>query len=371
MKYSDALSKGFATLRSKGLWGFAVTVEMAQFALVAVVVGAAAFVIGPSGIVELLRSLGTGAPPASDTWTRIAILGGSLFVAGILTIPLALIAYSGRIHLADEVQAGRPVTVGQGWAFGLSRLGRTFLMGLAALALVTVLLVCAAIPLVAAVVAAAGSREASGAIIGAVCGGFLLLILLFVALLLASSYLSIAIRYALIGDRTAGEALKAGWQAFHVRFKNVVVWGLIMVGLYTVIYIVQTTLTYAVEFGAKGLRASGGGGATGGALGAGVAIYVVFYIFALVVSIVWQVAEASLWTAFFRQLTGLQPVGLLPGQGYAPMYAPAYPPQPPAQASAPYQTPPQAPAPQPTVYPPTPPAPPVGAGVPEDPSSKQ
>jgi hypothetical protein len=365
MNYTDIINRAFRTLKSGGLWGFVVTVQLALLVMFAVAAGVGfAASGGISGFARMFDVLKLSAVPNPSDFAPLFILYGALAVAGILSIPLSLISYGGMIRLTDDAQAGRPVTVGAGWAQGARLIGRVFLVELVFGLITMALFLVSFVPIILGAVAASrgGDNPGGGAVAG-ICGGLFLLVIVFFALILMGGFEALAVRYAVIGDRTAGDAVGAGWAAFRARFGSVLLLMLILFGFGFAVYIVQTALNYAVQFATMGsmmFNSSSADFSSTAYLSRFLPAFGLLMLLSTAMSILTRIFGASMWTAFFRQMTGLdplpQPAGPYPmspyGAGYYP--APTPPgyvaPMPPTDAS-------QAP---PTWMPPTPPQPPAG-----------
>ena len=333
MNFSDMITRAFRTLRSGGLWGFVVTTQLAVIGLfVLATAGGLVSMGGGAGLARLNALSGSAGAGGPGAWLVLVPLLVMLIIAGLLTIPIALIEYGGVIHLTDEYQAGRPVRMKDGWGFGTRRMGRTFLVdfavGLVAFAIVLV----GTIPSVLFIVAAARQGAGGGRIAGAICGSGLLFLVMGVALVLLSGFEAIAIRYALIGGRVSGDSLGVGWTAFRARFKSVLLLLLILIGFGLLFGMAQSAVNYFLQFAAVGplAIALGLGGSSAGRgfyIALLVGVFFVLYAIAMVMAILIRIFQQGLWTAFFRQMTGLEPLA-----------QPAYQPPPPGTYyPAPYQ----------------------------------
>ncbi len=316
MNYSDIITRAFRTLKAGGIWGFVITIQLTVLALLGFGLAAGVSAAGGPGVFrQMVTDLSAPGVPSQRAieqfLTHILTIYG-LFAAGaFLTIPISLIMHGGLIHLTDEAQAGRSATVGGGWAFGARRIGRVFavefMIGLVAFALILL----GILPIVFSAIAAGVNRSGGGAVVGLVCGGSLWLMLMLFALIMLGGWEALAIRYAVIGDRTAGDAIGAGWDAFRARFGSVFVFLLILFGFGVVVYVVQSVLNYAIEFAVLG--PSMFTGAATGPSASGVAflrfqpMFPLLMLLALTVTVLTRVLQAAMWTGFFRQMTGLQP----------------------------------------------------------------
>jgi len=337
VNYSDAISRAFRTLKAGSPWGFIASSYAAIVGLfvLALTVGIAALG-GTARLVQTFAAISSSSrTPTLHEFAPVFVLWALAVGVSLLSIPIAVAQYGGTIHLTDEIQAGRDARVGDGWAFGFRRFWRVvaveLVIGLITFALVTVVIA----PIVTLAVAAAKTNGSAGAVVGLVCGGMLLVLALVFGVLMISGFEAIAIRYALIGDRTAGDALTAGWAAFKARFKNVFAFVLIIVGFAIIFSIAQTVLNYVIRFATIGSLAFSGSpsGLAPASLSALVSralpVLVIIYIIELALAAAVRLFQASMWTAFFRQMTGLdvaQPrSGYIPPYGYAPEPGPRLP----------------------------------------------
>jgi hypothetical protein len=344
MNYSDALNRSFRALRSPALWGFAATVTGARVALMLVALAGVYYGVGADAISRAVTStplwgMGTDAVVAQIGYFAAVAIGA------VLAIPVNLVGLGGLTHLGDEMLSGHDARVGEGWTFGGQWIGRVFLIELAT-TLITfgVSLVCLVPLVILAAGGVAGSvvmstssnssmASAVPMIVGFCCGYLLFLLLLVLATIFVVALREIALRYALVGGRTAGDALGSAWKAVHARRKNVFVFALILVGL-TLLWLAAASIVLvpvgmATSSGAFG--SAQGAETLGGLLGAYAISGPLTALLALPLAIFASVA----WTAFFRQMTGLDVAAAHP-PAYSPLahgYAPSagvggvYPPQ--------------------------------------------
>jgi hypothetical protein len=357
VNYSDVISRAFRTLKKGSVWGFVVSIYGATLLLLGVLAVLAIAGAGISAAAVFSKS-SPGAALESGAQAAVVLVVAGI-VAVLVTIVLGLISYGGLIHLADEAQAGRDARIGDAWRFGARRMGRVFVVELVYGLLGFAVLLVGVVPIVLVIVGQAASNNSGAGVVVGICGGGLLLLLVGCALWMLSGFEALAIRYALIGDRTAGDAISAGWKAFRARFGNVLVMLLITLGLFLVVAFVQWIFDSVLEYATLGSLAFQNPSASralqsGAALLRVVPIFIIVYVVAVVVALTVRIFSVSLWTAFFRQMTGLD----MPA---APAYG-MYPPPPPGMM-------PQAPQP-PSGFEPTfppPPQPPVGIGAPPEP----
>jgi hypothetical protein len=231
------IGRSFRSMKSAALWGFAVSATAARMVVMFATI-AGVYAVGGSGIDRMLE----GVVPsrfgsAASVGTTLGYLGAILF-ASVVAIPIGLILQGGLTHLSDEVLAGRQARVANGWGIGARRMGRVFLIQLVIVLVGFVLSLVSAIPLVLSVAGGAALGASSGSgdfnpaplVVGFCCGYLFFLILLVFATMLLGAFGALAIRYAIIGDRTSGDALGAAWKALRARWKNVFVFSLIQFG---------------------------------------------------------------------------------------------------------------------------------------------
>ena len=360
MKYSDAIARAFRALRSGGLWGFAVTVSAAALVLIAGLAAVAYAVAGPriEALIDMASGSGTRVPGVGQALAASA----GLVLGLILALPLALIYHGGLVHLSDDALAGRATHVGAGWSFGTRRMGRTFAVDFAAGAILFVVLLLAILPVILAFVAIGAASPSSAAsdivAVGGVCFGYLLFIVVVLgASLVVSAWESLSIRYALIGGRTSGDALGSGWRAFRARWKSVVLFALILLGMQYGYAFVTSIVLVPIEFVTMPHAFfSAGQGDPAQVLPEMLRAYAVILPVAMVINVPWFVFFHNLWTAFFRQMTGLD-VPPEPAFAYVP-YPPTQPapPAPPSPPTLPGQPTAPATSPGPPMAPTTPPS---------------
>lgn len=348
MKYSDVLGRSFRALKSWPLWAFSL-IAVAAVAVCFGIAAALVSVIDTSGLMRLMQV------PASEAAMLRSMLRlyAVMIVGGLLALPVMLVVYAGFIHMADSVLAGRPVTAGEGWSFGFRRAGR--LLGIEAILYLFYALGMIAVmaPFMALVIFGAATSENGGAagLIGSICLGYLWLFAgIIVLMVVYTGVEGLSTRYGLVGDRKVIDAVSSGWKAFRVRWKNVVVFGLIMVGLMYAWSFVTSIITtplmlFAMPF-STWTASEPSPDALAGMMDSMLWLYALMFLLTTPAYIFMAVG----WTAFFRQLTGLDTP---PPSYYATTpQPPAYPPAPPQEPPAPPQEPP--------AYPPTPPRPPAG-----------
>jgi len=349
LNYSDMIRRSFSSLKSGGLWGFAASTQAIRV-IVLLAVLAAANAVGESGFLRAISAVYPGRP--STTVVAQLAYFSAVMLALFLSIPANLILEGGLTHLSDEVLSGRSAHTSDGWSVGLRQMGKVFVIqfvvGLIAFVAATV----CAIPLVLAAVGGVAVSAKSGTassnpvplIVGLCCGYLVFLVLLMLVSLFISAYGSLAIRYGVIGRRTAGDALGSAFKAVRARKKNVFVFALIQLGFGLVWGLVAGIVGFPIQLAMNaGQRAT----TLSHLLGA----YAISGPLAIALVIPFAIFSYSMWTAFFRRMTGLDaapvPSYAPPGPAYPAQNDgyPPYPPSGPIMASAPATTAPMAPVP--------------------------
>jgi hypothetical protein len=313
----------------------------------------------------------------------IIVVGAILLVIGLFFFVMTFAAQGGLIHLVNEAEEKRSVKAGDGWSAGFGRWGRIFLIDfLIGLPVIVLLVIFAAIfgASIVSIIAGSGqgsqSSAATSAILSGVggmcCGLAFLVIATFAYSIVFGTVNQLALRYAVLEDRTAIESLKQGWSD---------VWGKRgAIGMYFVMW--ATALVYSIALSvalivfAIPLVIMAVAGNIVGAVGVGA----LAGLLALVPSAAYGAFASSAWTIFFRRMTGREQVAV----PIAPAYAGGYPPAPPVP-NAGFPAPPAPPTPPATPgvdpwkaaqelppvpapeAPPTPPAPPAPPAAPEPP----
>jgi hypothetical protein len=320
LNYSDMIRRSFRSLKSGGLWGFAATTQAVRVVVLLAVL-AATNAVGESGFLRAISAVYPGRPST----TAVAQLAyfGAVMLALVLSIPANLILEGGLTHLSDEVLSGRSAGTSDGWSVGLRQVGKVFVIqfvvGLIAFVAATV----CAIPLVLAAVGGVALSAKSGTassnpvpvIVGVCCGYLVFLVLLMLVALFTAAYGSLAIRYGIIGRRTAGDALGSAFKALRARKKNVFVFSLIQLGFGLVWGLVVGIVGFPIQ-----LAMSAGQRAT--TLSHLLGAYAISGPLAIALMLPLAIFSYSMWTAFFRRMTGLDAA---PAASYAPP-GPAYPP---------------------------------------------
>ncbi|MDR3686291.1 MAG: hypothetical protein P4L93_04965 [Coriobacteriia bacterium] len=316
MNYSDMIQRSFRSLKSGGMWGFVASTQAVRVVVLLVVL-ASFNAVGESSFLRMASTVYPGHPSTAVVVQLVYFT--AVVLASILCLPANLILQGGLTHLSDEVLAGRKARTSDGWRVGGRRFGRVFVIEFVVGLIAFVAAAVCSVPLVVAVIGGVAVAAKSGnsglnpvpAIAGACCGYLVFFVLLILLALFTAAYGSIAVRYGVIGGRTSGDALGSAWKALRARKKNVFVFSLIQLGFgivwAVIVGIVGVPVQIATAAGQKLPTLSHllGAYAISGPLA--IALVVPFVIFSY-----------AMWTAFFRQMTGLD---VAP----TPMYAPPRP----------------------------------------------
>jgi len=280
----------------------------------------------------------------------------ALFLFGLLFWIISVAARGGLIHLANEAETGREVRAGDGWSTGFHKWGRVFgIEFLVALPALLLAFVVAAVLGVAAVAAlrSGGAQEAfSRALAGLACGGICFVVVFGIMVAVISVVLGmvaqVALRYAVLQDLRVMDSLKQGWRDLWgrrgvftmalIQFGVGIAYG-IAVGIVAVILVVPAVIAFIA-----------------GSWLVGSVMIAVAVLVLILPSSVYSAFYHTVWTLFFRRMTGMEPT---PVAAYPAPYPPAppYAPVPPAPPAPPY-----------VPAPPAPPAPPVESVAPVEPT---
>jgi hypothetical protein len=271
-------------------------------------------------------------------------IGAALVLIGIVFFVLTFAAQGGLVHLVNEAEEKRGVKAADGWRVGFAHWGRVFLIdfliGLPVIIIVVIFAVIFGASIAGIVAATAGGNASSaaaatglaGGIGGFCCGIVFLLVAVFAYSIVLGTTGQLALRYAILEERTAIESLKQGWAdvwakrgaiaMFFVMWATSIVYSVVLSVLMIAFIVPIVLMTIAGNIGGVLLLGSFSG------------------LLAMLPAAIYGAFAGSAWTIFFRRMTGRD-------QGPAAMIAPAY-------AGG---------------FPPAPPAPP-GAGFPEPPSAE-
>lgn len=233
----------------------------------------------------------------------IALAVVALIVA-IAMFVISIAAQGGLIHLANEAAEGRTPRGGDGWRAGFRYWGRTFLIGLViGLPMLVLIGVFIAVlffsvgGIIAGAASSSGGEAALGGLAGVCCGSAIFIPLMIIAVFVLTGVMQLALRYGIIDDVPAMQALSAGWAAFRARWKNVfgifvtlwvvgIAYG-VVVGVIAALFIVPATMSLM-----------------SGDVGPFILISFVLSLILLLPSAILAAFQSSTWTVFFRILTG-------------------------------------------------------------------
>ena len=354
-------------------------------------------------------------------WLPAIVVGVALLtVIGIAFAIVGIGARGGLIWAVNEIEEGRRPRLGQAWDAGFAKFWSLLGFGI----MVQLPIVIAAFAMAAAILLPIltpllrGRTPDPAGVIVPMCGALAIGIpvLLVAGLVLGVMYIT-GTRFIVLNGASAGHAVGESWRALRARFADHALMYLINVGLsiaaslVIAVPLIVLTLMVAVPVAVAGASSHWGFLA----VVVGVAFLVVMVV-AFAYSAIWGTFTSSLWTIFFRRLTGREPLWpdaspipvapagapmapAVPGYGPVgpaqwgvpetpaappaapgppappappadqqppaapPMYAP---PQPSAQPQPPAQLQPSAPAPA-TPQPPAPAQPPAVPAIPEEP----
>ena len=161
------------------------------------------------------KQLGVSLGTASEWWVIIGIVVFALVVIGLIFWAIGIAARGGLIDQTREAIAGRPTSASAGWRTGLRNWGRVFtvgfLLGLPLFALgILGLIVFVAFGGLAFVSGGIGAVHAAG-LVGM---GLVLSLIGLVAVavgVIVSMLQEVALRHAVLDDRTAVESIKDTW----------------------------------------------------------------------------------------------------------------------------------------------------------------
>lgn len=264
--------------------------------------------------------------------------------AGVLLVLLAIVwwvvsiaAKAGIVHLVNEAEEGRPVRAADGWRVGFSHWGKVFIVEfLTGLPVFLVTLVFVVLLVVIAMGSAGTAALAkmdqaailsslAGAFTGMCCVGIVFVLALIVLSVIVVIVAELAVRYLVIKGSGPVEAIKLAWADLRAKrgafVMYLIQWGVsIAASIVLLVVALIVMIPAAIAFFAGGVPV----GAFFAVLGVLVlmlpgAVYAAYY--------------QTVWTLFFRAMTGMQPAGAVVQPGAVmPPVRPAgdYPPPPPS-----------------------------------------
>lgn len=258
-----------------------------------------------------------------------------LIALGLVWAVFSIAAKGGLVVAVNELEEGRERRLGELWRIGFSRfwplVGLGLLLNLPVLIVALVVVFATLIPVMTVLVAGSDS----GAAFVPVCGGLAIGIPLLIVLgfILGVMYL-IGIRYVMLGGQGPVEAARNSWYFFRNRFKDsflmYLIGGALNIAASIVIAIPIVIIAIAAAIPVfVAIRAQSAAGVVGPVAIAGLLIFAV----SLFYQAAWGTFSSSLWTVFFRQVTGMAappvvqpavPAGYqpVPTQPYAPSRSP-------------------------------------------------
>lgn len=233
MRIGPVLGRAFKALRCGPLWGFFAS-GVALAAIPVILVGVAVrFLVTPS----MLSALDMGSGSDAAFFLQLWRLYATLIFGMILALPAVIVLEGGLIHLSDNLFAGRPVTIAEGWSFGLRRFFRT--LGFEILTYLAYLLAMgvALVPFFASIAlggaaSSAGNQDSPAPLFAGICFGYLwFIVIMFVVVFFYMAVRYLGLRYTLIGGRDISDSFVAGFKAVRHAFKPIFVFTLAMIGI--------------------------------------------------------------------------------------------------------------------------------------------
>jgi hypothetical protein len=254
-----------------------------------------------------------------------------LVVVGIVLWVISIAARGGIVHLVNEAEEGRPVRAGDGWRVGFSKWGRVFgilfLTGLPIFLLALVMVGLLFMFGLGGVLTAAGTQgnralaSGIGALGGMCCVLFVFVIALIVLGVVLGIVAELATRYGVLKDMGVMDSLRAGWADLRAKRGAFMMW-LIQLGV---------SIAYGIVVGivAVLLILPGGIAFFAGAWPVGVLMIVFAGLILLVPAAAYGAFYHTVWTLFFRRMTGMEVRPALGVPGAYPGGSTAFPPPPP------------------------------------------
>lgn len=283
--------------------------------------------------------------------TGLVVLFAALLVfVGLVMFVLSIAAQGGLVWATNEAADGRRPRLGEAWAVGFRRWGRTFMIGLCLfgplLVAAVVLFVALFVPVFSVITQASDAEVAAGAGVGSIlCGIPLLLLVVIVGSVVLGLVFILALRYGVIEDRGFGQSISAAWKDVWGKRGAWAMWALMLLpGIVygAVVGVVSLLLLAPAAFAIY----------TGQVI-TGIGVVMLAALVMAVPQAAYATFSAASWTTFFRRMTGRE-------QAQPPMPATVGYPQPVAGVTPP---PPSAelPPPPPVAAPSAPPPPPPPA----------
>ncbi len=286
-----------------------------------------------------------------EQWLPVIIgVAVVLFIIAIVWWVFSIAANGALIHLANEAEEGREVRAGLGWRAGFHNWGRVFLIYLMLFLPVIVLMLIAFAAIIVPAVIAGGGPEALASFLLSLCCVIVAAIVVGIVLSFFITVLGqLGTRHAVLDDMGPVTALKEAWTDLRTRFKDIFLLWLITIGIGIAYGMAVGIAAMFVGFGAILLLFTG-------ALWLSMGLGFVLFALLLIPNAIYSTYISSLWTVFYRRMTGRDKASDAPKYRVPGTPQPAYPGAPPV---------PPAPA-RPGGYPPSPPAP--GGAAPPTPA---
>lgn len=255
---------------------------------------------------ELIKAGEQAVQWMTDNLVLLIALAVFAVLVGIILWVVSIAARGGLIHLVSEAEDRRDVRARDGWSAGFGRwfglFAVRFLLYLPLVLLVIVLVVVTVLPVVA-ISSSGGSEPAAAAGVLGTCGvlallGLVLVVVGFVISLVAE----FAERRVMLDGQGTLAAISAGWGDLRSNFKDVIVMWLIT--LVIGFAYAAATLVVLVIFGGGAVVAFFAAGLFGGVL-----VGLLALIALMVPSAVYATFVSSLWTIFWREMTGRGTLG--------------------------------------------------------------
>lgn len=264
-----------------------------------------------------------------------------LVALSILFAILRIAARGGLVQAVDAIEQGHPFTLGGAWSAGFGRfwrlLGLSLLLGLPIAVVALGLGLAVAIPILLPLMG--GTTPGMESILP-MCGAFIIGVpLLIVGGVVLSIMQELGLRSIMLDDMGVFDAAGASWRWFRARIKDtLIMWFLnlglnIVSGLVLAIPVVIIVLALIVP---AALAVRDGSFAT--LIGAAVVAVLFATVLVMAYTAIWGTFTSTLWTVFFRRLTGREapavsaasPVAVdAPASVTAPEEVPAMPTTPP------------------------------------------
>ncbi|MBC7266645.1 MAG: hypothetical protein H5T75_06715 [Coriobacteriia bacterium] len=285
--------------------------------------------------------------------TGLVVLFAALLVfVGLVMFVLSIAAQGGLVWATNEAADGRRPRLGEAWAVGFRRWGRTIMIGLCLfgplLVAAVVLFVALFVPVFSVITQASDAEVAAGAGVGSIlCGIPLLLLVVIVGSVVLGLVFTLALRYGVIEDRGFGQSISAAWKDVWGKRGAWAMWAVMLLpGIVygAVVGVVSLLLLAPAAFAIY----------TGQVI-TGIGVVMLAALVMAVPQAAYATFSAASWTTFFRRMTGRehaqppmpatvgypQPVA---GVAPPPPSAELPPPPPVAAPSAPPPPPPPAPS---------------------------